>query len=117
MGISVRDFLIELIEELHPECRCIILWAGMHFELWVKGNSSFLKSLLLRYFHSKRNKVKASKPNQNKMKKKLIQRVYFHFDELLLKMEAIEFELARLPMVGLGYIQVSCWLRRSQGDP
>ena len=69
MGISVRDFLIELIEELHPECGCIILWAGMHFELWVKGNSSFLKFLLLRYFHSKRNKVKSSKQNQNKMKK------------------------------------------------
>lgn len=118
MGISVRDFLIELIEEIHPECGCIILRAGLHFELWVKGNSSFLKSLLLRCFHSKGNKIKASKQKQNKIKKKpLIQRVYFHFDELLLKMEAIEFELARLPMVRVGYIQVSCWLRRSQGDP
>lgn len=71
MGISVRDFLIELIEEIHPECGCIILWAGLHFEIWVKGNSSFVKSLLLRCFHSRRNKVKASKQKQNKIKKKL----------------------------------------------
>lgn len=70
MGISVRDFLIELIEEIHPKCGCIILWAGLHFEIWVQGNSSFVKSLLLRCFHSRRNKVKASKQKQNKIKKK-----------------------------------------------